>query len=138
MNTRVFFQTLLVLSILGAAAWALHRIQFRRITGSLKEEANQKLESKDYREAIPLLERLVALEPTRTDEVVDLADAHFQSYKDQATANLPQVIDRQIAYDTAAISAIAQNPKLSDRAIEIKKRMVDKNLQSGRFETAYR
>lgn len=138
LNTRVFFQTLLVLSILGAAAWALHRIQFRRITGSLKEEANQKLESKDYREAIPLLERLVALEPTRTDEVVDLADAHFQSYKDQATANLPQVIDRQIAYDTAAISAIAQNPKLSDRAIEIKKRMVDKNLQSGRFETAYR
>jgi tetratricopeptide (TPR) repeat protein len=138
LNTKVFFQTLLVLSALAGAAWALHRIQFSRITGSLRREATEKLEEKDYRSAIPMLERLVALEPKRTDEVVELAEAHFLSYKDQATANLPQIIDRQIAYDSAALNAIAQNPKLADRAIEIKKRMVDKNLQSGRFETGFR
>lgn len=138
LNTRFFFQTLLGLAVLAGGSWALHRIQFGRITGSLKKEAAEKLEAKEYRSAMPLLERLVALEPKRTEEFVELADAHFQSHKDQATANLPQVIDRQIAYDTAALNAIELNPKLSDRAIEIKKRMVDKNLQSGRFETAYR
>jgi|694.fasta_scaffold00500_15 tetratricopeptide (TPR) repeat protein len=138
LNTRVFFKTLLVLSALAGTAWALHRIQYGRITGALKREATEKLEAKDFLSAISLLDRLVALEPKRTDEVVELADAYFQGYKDQPTANLPQIIDRQIALDTAALDAIARNPKLADREIEIKKRMVDKNLQSGRFETAYR
>ncbi len=106
LNTRVFFKTLLVLSALAGTAWALHRIQYGRITGALKREATEKLEAKDFLSAISLLDRLVALEPKRTDEVVELADAYFQGYKDQPTANLPQIIDRQIALDTAALDDI--------------------------------
>jgi tetratricopeptide (TPR) repeat protein len=137
LNASVFLKTLLLLAVFGGATWGLHRLQFGRIVSNLESEAKEKLQSKDYESATELLERLIALEPQRNREIVELADAHSHKYTG-SVASLPQIVDRQISYDTAALTAISLDPSLADRSLAIKKRMVEKNLQSLRLETAYR
>jgi tetratricopeptide (TPR) repeat protein len=137
LNASVAFKTILVLLALSGSIWALHRFQLRRVIANLETEANEKLSAKNYAAAVPLLQRLIAIQPPRNREIVELADAHSQMYPDQE-ARLPQVVERQIAYDAAALNAIEFDPKLKDRSLQIKRRLVEKNLQSSRLDSAFR
>jgi tetratricopeptide (TPR) repeat protein len=137
LNFRVAMTTLLVLLVLTGSLWALHRYQFRRLVVDLASQAEEKMSAKDYGTAVQLLQRLIALQPNRNQAIVDLATSHSQAYPDKE-ARLPQIIDRQIAYDSAALNAIEMEPKLTDRLPEIQRRLVEKNIQALRLDPAYR
>lgn len=137
LNVPVFFKTLLVLSLLAGVSWVLHRFQYRRIVANLDSEAREEIAANDHSAAVELLQRLISLEPKRYRDIVQLADSYHQMHSD-AAASLPQIIDRQVAYDTAALSAIEMDSSLGDRTRDIQERLVEKNLQSLRLDTSYR
>lgn len=137
LNVSVAGKTIVLLLVLTGSVWVLHRYQFRRVIANLSTEANEKLSAEDYSAAVPLLQRLIAMQPNRNREIVELADAYSKIHADQE-ARLPQVIDRQIGYDAAALNAIEMDPSLKDRSQDIKRRLVEKNLQTLRLDSAFR
>ena len=135
-NWRLFIGTLLALSILAPSLYFLHAVQLGRVKSALKSRYESQIAQEDWIDASATIQKVMLLEPTNTEFKIKLAEVLDKAIGDQAGFESYGFVNQIIASQSIALGVCESDETLADREASIRKRMLLRLIQVGRFEDA--
>jgi tetratricopeptide (TPR) repeat protein len=136
MNWLLLVSTLLILSVLIPAGYFFHRLQMGRVVEAVKNRAEKQAQDGLWLEAANTIESFLLLEPGNRDYKVRLAEVMDQSLPGQVGLGVARQLNAIIACQSVAVGICESDPSFSEREIAIRKSMIKRLNQVGRFEDA--
>lgn len=137
LNWRLLFVSLFLLVIILPAGYFIHRAQMGRVSKSLNERSAVLKEKQEWLASARAIEVLLLLEPENREQKVELAEILDRVLpNDKTAASSFNMLSRIIAAQARALGVCEVDPSLKDREVALRRRMIQRLLQSTRYEDA--
>jgi tetratricopeptide (TPR) repeat protein len=136
LNWPLLIFSLLSLLVLIPSGYFLHRAQMGRVVQAIKNRASQQAEDEQWGQSAATIQSFLLVEPENREYKVKLAEALDRTLPEQADLSSVGRLNQIIAVQSVALGACEADPSLADRGIAIRKRLIKRLTQIGRFEDA--
>ena len=137
LNWPLLGATLLTVAIVIPSGYFLHRSQMDRVTSTIKSRADKQSDQGDWLKSASTIQSFLLIEPENREYKVKLAEVMEQSLpKNVGLESVGQQLNRIIAFQFVALGACEADPTFAERGRAIRKRLVGRLKQVGRFEDA--
>jgi len=135
-NWPLLMFSLLILTVLIPAGYFLHRAQMGRVVQTIKNRASKLAEDGKWGQSATTIQSFLLVEPDNREYKVKLAEVLDRTLPEQADLSSVGRLNQVIAVQSVALGACEADPALADRGIAIRKRLIKRLTQIGRFEDA--
>lgn len=136
LNWPLLGASLLTLAIVIPAGYFLHRSQMDRVTATLKSRADKQSEQGDWLKSASTIQTFLLIEPENREYKVKLAEVMEQSLPKNVGLESVGQLNRIIAVQSVALGVCEADPSLAERGQAIRKSLIGRLTQIGRFEDA--
>lgn len=136
LNWPLLLFSLLILGVLIPAGYFLHRAQMGRVVQALKSRAAEQAENGQWGQSAATIQSFLLVEPENGDYKVKLAEVLDRTVPEQADLSSVGRLNQVIAVQSVALGVCEADASLADRGIAIRKSLVKRLTQIGRFEDA--
>ncbi len=135
-NWRLLIGTLLAIAVASPTIYFLHSVQKGRVNNALQARYESQVAQEDWADAATTIQRLMLLDPANTESKIKLAEVLDKAISDQAGYESFGFVNQIIASQSVALGVCEADESLADRELSIRKRMLLRLIQVGRFEDA--
>jgi tetratricopeptide (TPR) repeat protein len=136
LNWPLLLSTLLILLVLIPSGYFLHRAQMGRVVQAIKTRANKQVDDGQWGQAATTIQSFLLVEPESREYKVQLAEVLDRTLPEQVDLSSAARLNQIISVQSVALGACEADPSFADREIEIRKRLIKRLTQVGRFEDA--
>jgi tetratricopeptide (TPR) repeat protein len=136
LNWPLLIFSLLILTVLIPAGYFLHRAQMGRVVQAIRTRATQQAEDGEWGQSATTIQSFLLIEPENREYKVKLAEVLDRTLPEQADLGSVGRLNQIIAVQSVALGVCEADPSLADRGIAIRKRLIKRLTQIGRFEDA--
>ena len=136
LNWPLLAASLLTLAILIPGGYFLHRSQMHRVTATIKSRADKQSDQGDWLKSASTIQTFLLIEPENREYKVRLAEVMEQSLPKNVGLESVGQLNRIIAFQFVALGACEADPTFAERGRAIRKSLVGRLKQVGRFEDA--
>lgn len=137
LNWPLLGATLLTVAIVIPGGYFLHRSQMDRVTSTIKSRADKQSDQGDWLKSASTIQSFLLIEPENREYKVKLAEVMEQSLpKNVGLESVGQQLNQIIAFQFVALGACEADPTFAERGRAIRKSLVGRLKQVGRFEDA--
>ena len=136
LNWPLLGVTLLTLAIVVPGGYFLHRSQMGRVTATLKSRADKQSEQGEWLKSASTIQSFLLIEPENREYKVKLAEVMEQSLPKNVGLESVGQLNRVISVQSVGLGACETDPSFAERGRAIRKSMVGRLKQIGRFEDA--
>jgi tetratricopeptide (TPR) repeat protein len=136
LNWPLLLFTLLALSVLIPSGYFLHRSQMGRVVEAIKTRANKQVEDEQWGQSATTIQSFLLIEPENREYKVKLAEVLDRDLPQQADLSSAGRLNQVISVQFVALGVCEADPSMADRGIAIRKSLIKRLTQIGRFEDA--
>lgn len=136
LNWRLFILTLVSLGLVAPLIYFVQKAQMGRVARAIADRSKGFETQEKWLESAQSIETLLLLEPENGEQKVRLAEVLDKSLDDAGAPNSMGLLNRIIATQALALGICESDPSFKDREVQIRKRMMERLFQTGRFEDA--
>lgn len=136
LNWPLLVFSLLTIAVLIPAGYFLHRGQMGRVVQAIKTRADKQAEDGKWGQSATTIQSFLLIEPENREYKVKLAEVLDRNLPEQADLSSVGRLNQVIAVQSVALGVCESDPSLADRGIAIRKRLIKRLTQIGRFEDA--
>jgi Tfp pilus assembly protein PilF len=133
-NWRLFILSLVSIAVIAPALYFLHQSQMGRVSNAMKQRAKGFEESQDWIKSASSIETYLLLDPENREQKVHLAEILDKALPDEQAPGAYDLLSRIIATQARALGVCETDPSFKERESAIRTRMMQRLVQSGRFE----
>ena len=136
LNWPLLICSLLILLVLIPSGYFLHRAQMGRVVQAIKTRADKQVEDGQWGQAASTIQSFLLVEPENREYKVKLAEVLDRTLPEQADTSSAARLNQVISVQSVALGVCEADPSFADREIAIRKRLIKRLTQIGRFEDA--
>ena len=135
-NWTLFVATLLALAILGPSIFFLHQAQLGRVASALKKRSEGFKDQQDWLACANSIDLFLMMDPQAKEQKVVLAEVLDEALPDDQAQSSFALLNRITAEQARALGVCELDESYKARESAIRKRLVQRLIQAGRFEDA--
>jgi hypothetical protein len=136
LNWRLFVLTLVGFGVSAPLVFFLQKAQMGRVSQAIVERSKGFEAAEKWLESAQSIERFLLLEPGNAEQKVRLAEVLDKSLDNSESQIASGLTNRIISTQASALGVCESDPSFKDRETQIRKRMMERLFQVGRFEDA--
>lgn len=135
-NWRLFVFSLLSVAVVTPALYFIQKAQMSRVAKALVERSTSLEAEEKWLQSYATIQNLLLLEPGNREQQVRMAEVLDKSLDDRDPRGSFNTLNLIIAAQARALGVCEVDSSLRDREQPIRKRMMQRLFQAGRFEDA--
>lgn len=136
-NWRLLIASLLFLGIVAPAGYFVHRSQLGRVSKAMSQRAAGLKDNQEWLSSANAIEIFLLLNPENGEKKIELAEVLDKALPDDGSSLTSfNLLNRIIAAQARALGVCEADESLVAREASIRRRMIQRLIQAGRFEDA--
>jgi len=136
LNWRLLLTSLVLIAIVLPSVYFLHRSQMGRVSNAMLERSKGFQEKKEWLSASDAIETYLLLDPDNAEQKVVLAEVLDEALPDKLATSSFGLLNRILNVQARAIGVCEAYAELKEREAPIRRRMMQRLYQAGRYEDA--